>query len=320
MSKDKDFKILSLLNHRERTLFSRQVEKVFKWAKRLCRGAIKQQGFASSSLVGMGLVSKAKCEHKNQPRAATLALVLEKVLVAAITAKCNELVKRIRKAVKGEHGGMPWGGHPALRPMVVLRIVPDAGDFLDRHNLADGKPLVELAKELDEPACEREFGNELLEGSCDDASADAMARQEHLWSQVLHGVVVMQEMKKGILAHRSEGTAEFIPTLWKRADMATEAMAVLVMGKSRGQHSAEHMKEQEAVEATGAPRTPGGCKKKGVSLATAKNQMAHRALCERIKVARSADGMKVRGSQKVAQEGEGDKSNDAMVTCQGWCD
>jgi hypothetical protein len=46
-----------------------------------------------SALVGMGLMSKTKCKHKNWPRAATLVPVLEKALMAAITAKCNELVK-----------------------------------------------------------------------------------------------------------------------------------------------------------------------------------------------------------------------------------
>jgi hypothetical protein len=30
--------------------------------------------------------------------------------------------------------------------------------------------------------------------------------------------------------------------------------------------------------------------------------------------------MKVRGSAKVAQEGEGDESGDATVSRQGWCD
>jgi hypothetical protein len=57
--------------------------------------------------------------------------------------------------------------------------------------------------------------------------------------------------------------------------MAMEAMAMLVMGKHLGQRSAKHAKEQEVVVATGVPRTPRGCKEKGVSLATAKNQMAH---------------------------------------------
>jgi hypothetical protein len=100
----------------------------------------------------------------------------------------------------------------------------------------------------------------------------------------------------------------------------TEAMAMLVMGKCPGQCSTDHTKEQEAAVASRVLRTPRGRKEKGVSLATAKNQMAHRALCERIKVARSADGMKVRESPKVAQEGEGDESGDATATCQGRCD
>jgi hypothetical protein len=52
-------------------------------------------------------------------------------------------------------------------------------------------------------------------------------------------------------------------------------MAALVMDKCLGQRSTEHVKEQEAAVATKALRTPRGCKKKGVSLATAKNQMAH---------------------------------------------
>jgi hypothetical protein len=86
MSEDKGFKILSPLNHRERALFSRQVKKVFKQAKHVCMEAIEQRGFVESALVGMGLMSKTKCEHKNQLRVATLAWVLEKALMAAITA------------------------------------------------------------------------------------------------------------------------------------------------------------------------------------------------------------------------------------------
>jgi hypothetical protein len=82
-------------------------------------------------------------------------------------------------------------------------------------------------------------------------------------------------MKKDILAHGGEDAAEFVPTLWKHVDMTMEAMAMLVMDKCLGQCGAEHAKEQEAAEATGAPRTPRGRKEKGVSLATAKNKMAH---------------------------------------------
>jgi hypothetical protein len=228
-----------------------------------------------STLVGMGLMSTTKCEHKNQLRAAALAPVLEKALVTAITAKRNELVKRIRKAVKGECVGMQRGDCLALRLTMLLRTVHNAGDFLDEHKLADGKPLVELAKELGEPTCEREFSDEFLEGSYDEASDDAKARWDHLWSKVLCRVVAMLEMKKDILAHRGEDAAEFVPTLWKHVDMAMEAMATLVMDKCLGQHGAEHAKEQEAAETTGMPRTPRGRKEKGVSLAMAKNQMAH---------------------------------------------
>jgi hypothetical protein len=145
---------------------------------------------------------------------------------------------------------------------------------LGEHNLADGKPLMELAKELGELNCKREPSNEFLEGSHDDAPADAKARWECLWSQVLCGVVVMPEMKKGILAHGGEDPAELIPTLWKHVDMAMEAMAMLVMDKCLGQHSAERAKEEEVAVATEMPRTTRGHKKKGVSLATAKNQIA----------------------------------------------
>jgi hypothetical protein len=103
------------------------------------------------------------------------------------------------------------------------------------------------------PAREREFSDDFLEGSCDDASDDAKARWDHLWSRVLCRVVAMQEVKKGILAHRSEDAAEFVPTLWKHVGMAMEAMAMLVMDKCLRQCGAEHTKEQQAVEATGVP-------------------------------------------------------------------
>jgi hypothetical protein len=108
-------KVLSLLCHKERTLFNGQVEKVFKHAKHLCRGAAKQHRFVESSLVGMGLaMCKMAHHHKNQLRVAMPAPVLEKALVAPITAKHNKLVKQTRKAVKGECGGMQWGGCPVL--------------------------------------------------------------------------------------------------------------------------------------------------------------------------------------------------------------